>query len=97
MPGRAISPDGRTIAYVVRAGDGAGDWRRHAAADDWPTQVLLYDVAAKTTRDATGGLRVDPGAARSPGWRAACCSPPAIAPTSSAYELDLASGRATAP
>ena len=28
------SPDGRTIAYLARAGDGAGDRRRHAAGDD---------------------------------------------------------------
>ncbi len=90
------SPDGRQIAYLSEPvtappiGDGT------PPGTIGQSHVMLYDVAAKTTRDATGDLRVDPG---SPHW-----SPDGRRLIFTAgdrayvnvYELDLASGRATA-
>ena len=55
------SPDGRTIAYLVRAADEAP-----VDVDDTTPRVvqqqslMLYDVATKTSRDVTGNLAVAP-------------------------------------
>jgi dipeptidyl aminopeptidase/acylaminoacyl peptidase len=90
------SPDGRTIAYLAEpvTAPAIGDGTPPGTIGQ--SHVMLYDVAAKTTRDATGGLRVDPG---TPHW-----SPDGGRLMFTAgdrayvnvYELELASGRATA-
>jgi dipeptidyl aminopeptidase/acylaminoacyl peptidase len=90
------SPDGRTIAYLAEPvtappiGDGT------PPGTIGQSHVMLYDVAARTTRDATGELRVDPGAPSwSPDGRRLLFTAGDRAYVN-AYELDLASGRATA-
>ena len=59
------SPDGRTIAYLAEpvTAPAIGDGTPPGTIGQ--SHVMLYDVAAKTTRDATGALRVDPG---TPHW-----------------------------
>ena len=89
------SPDGRTIAYLSEpvTAPAIGDGTPPGTIGQ--SHVMLYDVTAKTTRDATGELRVDPGTPHwSPDGRRLLFTAGDRA-YANAYELDLASGRAT--
>ena len=94
--GPRFSPDGKSLAYLAELvtappiGDGTP---RGTVAQ---SRVLVYDVATKQTRDATGSLAVDPGTLHwSADSRRLLFSTGDRAYTN-AFELDVASGRATA-
>jgi dipeptidyl aminopeptidase/acylaminoacyl peptidase len=94
--GPRYAPDGRTIAYLAEpvTAPAIGDGTPPGTIGH--SHVMLYDVAAKSTRDASGDLKVDPGTLHwsADGRRLRFASGDRA--YVNAYELDLASGRAVA-
>jgi dipeptidyl aminopeptidase/acylaminoacyl peptidase len=94
--GPRYSPDGRQIAYLAEpvTAPPIGDGTPRGTIGH--SRVMIYDVASKQTRDATGTMAVDAGPLHwSADGRRLLFSTGDRAYTN-AYELDLASGRATA-
>jgi dipeptidyl aminopeptidase/acylaminoacyl peptidase len=94
--GPRYSPDGRQIAYLSEpvTAPPIGDGTPRGTIGH--SRVMIYDVATRQTRDATGTLAVDAGPLYwSADGRRLLFSTGDRAYTN-AYELDLASGRATA-
>ena len=94
--GPRYSPDGRQIAYLSEpvTSPAIGDGTPRGTVGQ--SRVMVYDVATGQTRDATGSLAVEPGALYwSPDGRRLLFSTGDRVYTN-AYELDLATGTATA-
>ncbi|MGD9904154.1 MAG: prolyl oligopeptidase family serine peptidase [Vicinamibacterales bacterium] len=94
--GPRYSPDGRSLAYLAElvTAPPIGDGTPRGTVGQ--SHVLVYDVASRQTRDATGSLAVDPGPLHwSADSRRLLFSTGDRAYTN-AFELDVASGRAVA-
>ena len=94
--GPRYSPDGRQVAYLSEpvSSPPIGDGTPRGTVGQ--SRVMVYDVATRQTRDATGSLAVEPGALHWSADSRRLLFSTGDRAYSNAYELELASGKATA-